>query len=154
MSQSYPQSDAAVRVEDELRQALEKAGWRFTQQCAAVFGFLRSTECHPTAEQVFRAVRKKLPHISLATIYKALDALVDAKLANRLTSGAGPTRYDGRTEAHYHLRCDRTGQVRDLTLDYDPELVQKIAPDLVEQLRQQGFELTGHRLELVGHFGS
>ncbi len=138
--------------EEELRLALEEAGWRFTRQRAAVYACLRSADCHPTAEQVFRAVRRQLPHISLATVYKALEALVDARLAARVPAGDGPTRYDGRSDAHYHLRCERTGEVRDLPLPYDPQLLDKIAPELVESLRRQGFDLTGHRLEVVGHF--
>ena len=55
--------------------------------------------------------------------------------------------YDGRPEAHYHLRCQHTGEVRDLSLPYDPQLVHRLAPQLVEELRRQGFEITGHRLE-------
>jgi Fe2+ or Zn2+ uptake regulation protein len=136
----------------ELRHALEHAGWRYTRQRAAVFASLRSAQSHPTAEQVFAAVRRQLPHVSLATIYKALDALVAAGLARRITGGPGPARYDARTEAHYHLRCERTGEVRDLPLPYDPHLLEKLAPDLAEWLRQQGFELSGHRLELLGRF--
>jgi Fe2+ or Zn2+ uptake regulation protein len=136
----------------DLRQALEQAGWRYTRQRAAVFGYLRSVDCHPTAEQVFTAVRRHIPNISLATVYKALEALVDARLAARLAGGPGPARYDGRSDAHYHLRCQRTGEVRDLPLPYDAQLLDKLAPHLAEALRQQGFEITGHRLELVGHF--
>jgi Fur family peroxide stress response transcriptional regulator len=138
--------------DEELRLALEAAGWRFTRQRAAVFHCLRATDCHPTAEQVFVAVRRQVPHISLATVYKALEALVDAGLAARLADSNGPARYDGRSDAHYHLRCLRTGAVRDLALPYDPHLIDKIAPDLLECLRRAGFEPTGHRLELVGHF--
>jgi Fur family peroxide stress response transcriptional regulator len=140
--------------EQDLRHALEEAGWRCTRQRAAVFAYLRSVDCHPTAEQIFAAVRRQLPHISLATIYKALDALVDARLATRFSGGPGPARYDGRTESHYHLRCQRTGQVRDVPMPYDPQLLDKLAPQLAAALRQQGFEITGHRLELVGHFTS
>ena len=147
-----PQRQSCSAGDEELRLALEAAGWRFTRQRAAVFAFLRSTDCHPTAEQVFQAVRRPLPHISLATVYKALEALVDAGVAARLADNSGPARYDGRSDAHYHLRCERTGQVRDLPLPYDPQLLDKIAPELAECLRRQGFELTGHRLELVGHF--
>jgi Fe2+ or Zn2+ uptake regulation protein len=138
--------------DEQLRRALESAGWRYTRQRAAVYAYLRASDCHPTAEQVFAAVRRQLPHVGLATIYKALEALVDARLATRLADSTGPARYDGRSEAHYHLRCERTGQVRDLPLPYDPQLLDKIAPDLVETLRRMGFELTGHHLELVGHF--
>lgn len=135
---------------DELRSALERAGWRCTRQREAVWNCLRLAPMHPTAEQVFAAVRRHVPKISLATVYKALDALVDAGVAARLGAGAGPARYDGRGDAHYHFRCERTGEVSDLPLPYDPHLLEKLGPHVVETLRQQGFEVIGHRLELVG----
>jgi Fe2+ or Zn2+ uptake regulation protein len=138
--------------EAKLRDALEQAGWRYTRQRAAVFAYLCAVESHPTAEQVYNAVRREIPNISLATVYKALEALVDARLAGKLPNTEGPTRYDGHSEAHYHLRCTDTGEVRDLTLPYDPALFEKLAPHLLEDLRRQGFQVTGHRLELLGHF--
>ncbi len=138
----------------EFRRTLEQAGWRCTRQRAAVFACLQAAECHPTAEQVFAAVRRRLPHISLATVYKALEALVGAGLAARIAHESGAARYDARSDAHYHLRCERTGEVRDLPLPYDPHLIEKLAPELVEALRREGFEITGHRLELVGRFRS
>jgi Fur family peroxide stress response transcriptional regulator len=141
-----------VLGEADLRQALEKAGWRFTRQRASVFSYLQAADSHPTAEQVFAAVRSEIPRISLATVYKALDALVDAGLAARIAHDSGAARYDARSEAHYHLRCEQTGEVRDLSLDYDPHLIEKIAPQLVASLKREGFEVTGHRLELVGRF--
>jgi Fe2+ or Zn2+ uptake regulation protein len=141
-----PLSDA------DLRRALEAAGWRYTRQRAAVFAYLHAACGHPTAEQVFAAVRQQMPNISLATVYKALEALVDARLANRIAGDHGPTRYDGRSEPHYHLRCQHSGEVLDLPLPYDARLLDKLDPQLVESLRQQGFEITGHRLELVGRF--
>lgn len=142
----------AVSPGVDLRRALEQAGFCYTRQRATVFAYLRGVDYHPTAKQVFLAVREQMPHISLATVYKALEALVDAGVAARIAGGPGPARYDGRSEAHYHLRCEKTGQVRDLPLAYDPELLDKLAPDLADVLRRQGFEVTGHRLELVGHF--
>ena len=136
----------------ELHRALEQAGWRCTRQRAAVYACLRAADCHPTAEQVCAAVRRAMPHISLATVYKALEALVDAGLASRVAHESGAARYDARSDAHYHLRCERTGEVRDLPLPYDPTLIERIAPELVEALRREGFEITGHRLELLGRF--
>lgn len=139
-------------TEGELRDALEAAGWRHTRQRSVVYTYLHSVDCHPTAEQVYRAVRQEIPNISLATVYKALEALVDAGLAAKLPESEGAVRYDGRSDPHYHLRDLTTGQVRDLPLHYDPELLSKLHTDLTNQLRSQGFEVTGHRLELVGHF--
>jgi Fur family peroxide stress response transcriptional regulator len=138
--------------EAQLRRALEKAGCRFTRQRAAVYDFLSATTMHPTAEQVFAAVRQTVPNISLATVYKALDALCAANLAAKLADGTGTTRYDGHSEPHYHLRCLKTGEIRDLPLPYDPDLIARLAPHLVEELRRQGFQVIGHRLELVGRF--
>src|SRR5438067_11457763 len=109
----HPETPAPrPRAEAELRQALERAGWRFTRQRAAVHAYLRAVDCHPTAEQVFAAVRQQIPNISLATVYKALEALVEVGLASRLAGETGPVRDEGRSEGHYHLRCERTGQVR------------------------------------------
>src|SRR5437879_1596848 len=144
--------EPATHESAELRLALEKAGWRFTRQRAAVYAYLRSVATHPTAEQVYLAVREDVPNISLATVYKALEALVEVKLAAKLADAEGPSRYDCRSENHYHLRCVKTGQVRDLPLPYDPDLPVKLAPQLVDELRRQGFEITGHRLELFGRY--
>jgi len=135
-----------------LRRALAAAGWRFTRQRAAVFEYLRSTDDHATAEQVYEAVRRRLPHISLATVYKALEALVDKRLANKLPDASGPARYDCRSDAHYHFRCLKTGKLCDLPTPFDSHLLDKLDPNLVESLRRQGFHVTGHRLELLGHF--
>jgi Fe2+ or Zn2+ uptake regulation protein len=146
-------AEQSTTDETGLRSALERAGWRYTRQRAEVFAHLRSSTRHPTAEQVFVAVRRVIPNISLATVYKALEALVDAGLATRLADDAGgPVRYDGRGEAHYHLRCQRTGEVRDLPLQYDSGLLERLAPELAERLREQGFEVRGHRLEVLGQF--
>jgi Fur family peroxide stress response transcriptional regulator len=149
---NVPNPKPCVLDEADLRQALERAGWRYTRQRSGVFSYLQAATTHPTAEQVFAAVRTEMPRISLATVYKALEALVDAGLAARIAHDSGAARYDARSEAHYHLRCELTGEVRDLSLDYDPHLIEKIAPQLVESLKHQGFEVTGHRLELIGRF--
>ena len=94
---------------DALRSALESAGWRCTPQRLAVYGHLCRAEHHPTAEEVYQGVKLVVPKISLATVYKALEALVASGLAAKLTAGDGSARYDARSEHHYHLRCLRSG---------------------------------------------
>jgi Fe2+ or Zn2+ uptake regulation protein len=136
----------------ELRSVLQRAGWRFTRQRAAVYGYLCSVHTHPTAEEVFEAVRPALPKISLATVYKSLEALVACNLAAKLGFGEGAARYDCRTENHYHFRCLKTGQVRDLPIPHDPELVAKLDGEAGAILQQQGFKVTDYRLELLGYF--
>jgi Fur family peroxide stress response transcriptional regulator len=137
----------------DVRAALQAAGCRFTAQRGAVWSYLARVETHPTAEQVYLAVRRQIPQISLATVYNALEALVEARLATKITSGDGCARYDCRGEDHYHLRDVETGEVRDLPTQFDHQLLEKLDPRLVERLAQQvGFQVTGYRLEVLGRF--
>jgi Fe2+ or Zn2+ uptake regulation protein len=135
----------------KLRQVLENAGWRYTSQRGAVYDCLCAYH-HPTAEEIYAVVRRKLPKISLATVYKALEALVASGIAVKLTSGDGPCRYDCRTEAHYHLHCLKTHRIEDLDTPFDDHLIDKLDPSLTRSLSHQGFHLTGYRLELLGYF--
>jgi Fe2+ or Zn2+ uptake regulation protein len=93
-----------------------------------------------------------MPRISLATVYKALEALAEAGLATKLTNGDGAARFDCRGEDHYHLRDVATGEIRDLSVEFDPQLLAKIDPALVDKLAGSGFQVTGYRLEVLGHF--
>jgi Fur family peroxide stress response transcriptional regulator len=135
-----------------LHEALEAAGWRCTPQRLAVYDQLARAEHHPSAEDVYQGVKSTIPSISLATVYKALEALVASGLATKITGGDGSARYDARSDRHYHLRCLRSGAVCDLPTEFDPDLITKLDPGLPERLAEQGFKVTGYRLELVGFF--
>jgi Fur family peroxide stress response transcriptional regulator len=137
-----------------LREALEAAGCRYTQQRATVFAYLEQVKIHPTADEVYQAVRQNIPRISLATVYKSLEALVLVGLATKLTSGDGSARYDCRGEEHYHLRDLKTGRLHDLQARFDPDLLAKVDPQLVERLEQAGFRVRGYRLEVLGEYES
>jgi Fe2+ or Zn2+ uptake regulation protein len=138
---------------ESLRLILEDAGLRCTPQRLAVYDQLTRADHHPTAEDIYQAVRIAMPHISLATVYKALEALVETGVAARLPAVAGDSsaRYDARRDPHYHFRCLRTGTVHDLPTHFDPDLIAKLDPQLAEYLSRQGFRVTGYRLELVGY---
>jgi Fur family transcriptional regulator, peroxide stress response regulator len=136
-----------------LRAIIENAGLRCTPQRLAVYQQLCESDEHPSAEIVFHAVRAQIPRISLATVYKALEALVAVGVATKLSAGIGGTRarYDARRDDHYHFRCLRSGTVHDLPTQFDPDLIAKLDPQLQDDLCRQGFRVTGYRLELVGY---
>jgi Fe2+ or Zn2+ uptake regulation protein len=130
-----------------LRDALEGSGQRYTGQRAAVYRYLLSTDAHPTADDVFTAVRAELPDISLATVYKALETLAGCALAVKLTYGDGSARYDARTDPHPHARCLDCGAVMDVPGRLDPRALSQLGPP-------SGFSVQSYRLELVGHCDS
>lgn len=127
-----------------LRRTLEEAGHRFTEQRAAVYRFLSGTTTHPNADEVFQGVRESVRGISLATVYKSLETLVNCGLATKLTYGDGSARYDGRTDLHHHARCVSCGRVMDVPGHLPPEALQRLSIGL------DGFSLLGYRLELTG----
>jgi Fur family transcriptional regulator, peroxide stress response regulator len=135
-----------VRKDDadaRLRSALEANGQRFTEQRAAVYRVLVATDRHPSADDVFTAVRRIIPDISLATVYKSLETLVSCGLATKLSYGDGSARYDGRTDPHPHARCLSCGKVLDLPGRLDAEA-------LAELGEVPGFSVEGYRFEVVG----
>ena len=129
---------------EALRQQLNTQGAQLTTQRAAVFHYLSEVEHHPTAEDVFLAVKPKLPRISLATVYKNLEALVQCGAASKLTYGDAAARYDIRTDHHYHTRCLKCAKIWDLEAPEGSGLLASIEP-------QAGFEVKDYRLELLGY---
>ena len=138
-------STTAKSSDARLRQALEASGQRFTEQRAAVFRYLAGTDVHPTADEVFHAVRQELPAISLATVYKSLETLVGCGLAVKLTYADHSARYDGRTDPHHHARCLACGRVLDLPGEIPDTNIDELRPEA------SGFTVTGYRLELSGY---
>ena len=129
---------------EELRRKLDERGGHMTRQRAAVYDYLSSVEHHPTAEEVFLNVKRQLPKISLATVYKNLEALAACEAISKLTYGDGSARYDIRTDHHYHTRCLNCGGMWDLEAASGKSALEQIKP-------QSGFTVSDIRLELLGY---
>src|SRR5262245_9584255 len=98
----------AVGAEADLRDR----GLRLTGPRHAVLEVVRGAESHPTAEEVHRLVRRRLPGVSLGTVYRNLWVLVGEELLKELP---GPhARFDANTSAHHHFMCERCGRIIDV----------------------------------------
>ena len=133
------------RLED-VRQRLNRHGRRMTPQRAAILEVLRRHPDHPTAEEIYEEVQQNLPRISLGTVYRNLQVLVEEGYATRLAAVQGHHRFDGQTTDHHHVICRSCGRVANVSLEQDPEL-------LVAVTRQSGYELLSHRMEFEGVCG-
>ena len=87
-----------------------------TPQRVALLGALCDSPTHPTADQLYRVVRRELPTVSPATIYRNLHEMVRAGLINMLEHASGPARYDAVLDDHHHFICTRCGGVTDVYL--------------------------------------
>ncbi|ROQ90245.1 Fur family transcriptional regulator [Desulfosoma caldarium] len=82
----------------------------------AVLDVLRRSHDHPTADQIYDAVRQTLPRISLGTVYRNLEILASQGLIQKIVTGSGPMRFDGNPHRHVHLRCERCGALEDVPM--------------------------------------
>jgi len=115
---------------------------RNTPQRRIVLEELRKAASHPTAAELHKAVRERLPKISLGTVYRNLDLLSQLGEVQKLEWGGAEIRFDGNPKQHYHIRCLRCGGVGDV---HRPPL--DVSAD---DLQQSGYEVLGHRLEFIG----
>lgn len=116
---------------------------RMSQQRRVILDVLKRTHCHPTADEVYEMVRRRLPHISLGTVYRNLEILSSRGMIRKLQLGSAQRRFDGNTENHYHIRCLRCGRVDDVSVEMlDP----------CEQILREkcNYEIVGHWLEFIG----
>jgi len=117
-------------------------GLRSTPARHLILECVRSTELHPTAEWVFRKVRRRMPRVSLGTVYRNLRLLVQAGLVVE-RAGPGGSRFDGNLSEHHHFTCVRCRRVFDLMEPVDQSLDRYVASGT-------GFEVLGHRIEFFG----
>ncbi|GAW93005.1 Fur family transcriptional regulator [Calderihabitans maritimus] len=116
---------------------------RMTKQKQTILEILRSTTCHPTADWIYEQARKKLPDISLGTVYRNLNVLRDEGEIMELNYGSTFSRFDGNPRNHYHFVCESCGQVYDV--DYP---VQNQLEKVIEE--KTGARVQYHRLEFYG----
>jgi Fur family transcriptional regulator, peroxide stress response regulator len=125
--------------------ALRARGLRLTGPRRVVLEVVRRTESHPTAEWVHRMVRRRLPRVSLGTVYRNLRVLVEEGLVQELP---GPhTRFDGNLGRHHHFNCTTCGRI----LDVEGPLCEpqtRAVSARVESLT--GLTITHHRIEFFG----
>lgn len=93
---------------------------KFTNQRVAILDFLKGNLNHPTVEEIYEEVKKSLPRITKATVYKNLKALVDNGFLKEVNL-KGISRYEAKLEPHHHIICKTCGKILDF---YSDELIE------------------------------
>ena len=102
---------------DVLTRKLAEEGMRFTRQREVVYDALLTKRDHPTADEVYARVRTEMAGISLATVYNALETLVQCNLVKPVNFEREPTRYCPNLKEHAHFHDTRTGEIVDVDID-------------------------------------
>ncbi|MAH39003.1 MAG: transcriptional repressor [Dehalococcoidales bacterium] len=116
---------------------------RKSKQKEAIFKVMKETTSHPTAEWVYERVRREIPNISLGTVYRDLESLKQEGEILKLGLAGTRSRFDGKTENHYHFRCLKCGRLFDINGPADKKIDERLA-------QKTGFTVFEHRLEFHG----
>jgi Fur family transcriptional regulator, peroxide stress response regulator len=119
-------ADEEARRVEELSLGLRDSGLRLTHQRLEIVRVIAADRTHPDVETVYEAVRKRVPTISLDTVYRTLATLTERGLITRVQFLPGPARYDVNQARHHHFVCTRCGLVRDIE-DRDLDAIQATA---------------------------
>ena len=128
------------KFSDDLSRTLTRSGFRFTAQRRQVYSVLLRKRDHPTAEEVFIRAKRRMPDISLATVYNCLEALVACGLARQLTLERGAARFCPNMREHCHFCCDNCQSV------FDVEMPPGRSWPLPAGFEAKRFDLTFHGL--------
>ena len=126
----------------ELSEGLRQKGYRFTRQRRIILEEVPRQQYHPSAKEIYDAVKIRLPNISLGTVYRSLGVLVELGLICKVEHGEY-ARFDANLAEHHHLICMDCDQL----LDVDAPLSE---PLNMQQFKARGFEVQGYKLELYG----
>ena len=120
---------------------------RITTQRKIILEELKKLKTHPTAVELYEIVRKRLPKISLGTVYRNLEIMSEEGLVKKLEIPGREKRLDGDTSRHYHFRCSICGRVYDIFMDQtDIETMEKI----IGKYTLENSEIKDINLEVVG----
>lgn len=134
----------AMLTPDALRRRFAAHGLKFTGQRYAVYRALAASRAHPSADELFAAVRRSHPSLSINTVYKTIEALRAVGIASEVAARHDRARFDADPTPHHHLVCLGCRRIEDL---YDAALDRlALAPGA-----RGGYRITGHRVEFQGY---
>jgi Fur family ferric uptake transcriptional regulator len=116
---------------------------RLTTQRQIILEELGKVTSHPTANEVYDMVRKRLPRIGLGTVYRNLELMADSGIILKLEVGGTQKRFDATVEPHYHVRCSKCGRVDDIDIDVQEHINAKATA-------ASNYLILGHHIEFTG----
>ena len=115
---------------------------RMTNQREMILRELKKSKGHLTADELYERVKKFMPRISLATVYRNLEILSDVNMIRKLEISGRQKRFDSELEDHDHIYCVECHRIENLDIGENTVEVP------VEEAH--GYTITGRRLEVTG----
>ena len=125
----------------DVAERLREHGIQPSAQRVAVAEYVLRTDEHPSADLVWKRVRRRFPYISRATVYNTLNTFVEKGLLKTLNLSDDSIVFDPKTETHHHFIDTKTGRIHDIPWD-------QVQVCNIERLR--GFEVHDYQVVIRG----
>lgn len=116
---------------------------RLTTQRQIILEELGKVKSHPTANEVYDMVRKRLPRIGLGTVYRNLELMADSGIILKIEVGGTQKRFDATVDPHYHIRCTSCGKVDDIDVEVQTTINEAASA-------ASNYKILGHHIEFTG----
>ena len=130
------------------REKLQEKGMKVTPQRVAIYEAIVKLNNHPTAEIVIDYIKANHPNISVGTVYKVLDSLVENELLKKVKTEKDIMRYDAVLSNHHHLYCAETDRIE----DYEDENLNHLISEYFTKNKIKNFKVQEIKLQITGQF--
>lgn len=117
--------------------------YKRSRQRERILELLRSTDTHPTACWIYDRLKGEFIDLSMGTVYRNLNILMEQGLVNKIDFGRSFARFDADVSPHYHFICEECSRVLDLKIPVEKDLDRKVA-------EENNFYVKRHRIEFYG----
>lgn len=131
---------------EELLKKYRKKGFKLTPQRIAILKYLEGNTSHPTAENIYMAIKEKNPTVSFSTVYNTVESLKEMGEILEITIDPARKHYDPNPNPHNHIVCTVCNRIGDVFVDYSG--VMNLPPDVLKE-----FTVTGNHVDFYGVCG-
>lgn len=94
---------------------------KYSKQREIILESLQNRKDHPTAESLYIDLKRQMPELGIATVYRNLTELCEQGIVKKIKAKVGPDRYDGNVKPHIHFECKKCGEIIDIYLKEEQE---------------------------------
>ena len=119
----------------------KKNSIKLTPQRLAIFEYLEGNKSHPSAAEIYKAVSRKYPTMSFATVYNTLEKLREKGQVLELSIDTGKKRFDPNVIPHHHLICVNCKAIIDVHRNFVLDL---------QEGERCDYEIVGNHVDFYG----
>jgi Fur family ferric uptake transcriptional regulator len=124
--------------------------WKMTNQRKVILEELRNSKGHLSADELYVMVKKKLPNISISTIYRNLEELSKQGLIRKISPQSTQKIFDANIQPHFHIRCVKCGRIDDIPASMVQKIMSAVSESMPVVKKVTGYEVIGYHLEFFG----